>query len=105
MAMKMGFGLLVIVSCIHYGKEINAISRIVMKKDNEWDLFFVNGEQCEARLIGSSYISYYLIILGFRLEQEAKNTYVCLMRDSIVESTSCRLRSALRVFAKHSVQK
>lgn len=104
LSIKIGFMLLIIVSCIHCCKQTAAVLRVVMKKDNECDVFFANGEHREARLRGNSYVSYYLIILGLQLEPNAQGHYICLMRDSMDKAAWCRLRSGLRIASKDLTQ-
>jgi toxin CptA len=80
-----------------YGRR--AVTNLVWQAQDQWQLDTANGETIKARLLGSSYVNPWLIILNFRPEQGGRVLPVVIMPDSVDSTTFRRLSVKLRLYS------
>ena len=76
-------------------KDLNNKKRIIWKENNEWKLIEA-GESQDASLLASSFVSQWLTVLNFKLENTKKKT-VIVFSDSINKEQFRKLRVRLKV--------
>lgn len=74
-----------------------AISRVTWQADGDWVVETGNGDVVEGKLLPTSYVHPWLVVLNFRLEGKRGVRSVVLLRDSLDESSFRRLRVRLGV--------
>lgn len=73
-----------------------AVTGVLWDGGDEWQLQRAKGEPLNARLLGSSFVNPFLIVLNFKIESSRRMLPVVIMTDSIDSSSFRRLTSKLR---------
>ncbi len=76
-------------------KNINNKKTVIWKEDNEWEIIEAGGSK-NASLLASSFVSRWLTILNFKLEDRKKKT-VIVFSDAINKEQFRKLRVRLKV--------
>ena len=76
-----------------------AVSRLVWRAQGEWLLETVRGDTVTARLLGSSFVSPWLIVLNFRPHRGGRMWPVVIVPDSVDSTSFRRLSAKLKMYA------
>ena len=74
----------------------NAIQRFTCTVENRWLLALGNGSEIEARLLPSSFVHPWLVVLNFQLENHRRMRSVVLFTDALERDALRQLRVWLR---------
>lgn len=105
---------LVIVTCILAGLVVHvrrhlfrtckrAVVNLVWKAQGEWLLETSAGEIVTAKLLGSSFVTPWLIILNFKPKQGGRMWPVVIMPDNVDSTSFRRLSAKLKMYAGKEV--
>ena len=94
---KAGLMMLLIVSMfvVLRGKGLANVETLTWKDAGEWVLEFNDGTRYETRLLPSSYVSTWLVVLNFDKAENQRTRSVTLFRDALDPDTFRRLRVRL----------
>jgi len=73
-----------------------AVTGLAWDGGDEWQLQTAQAESVKARLLGSSFVSPWLIVLNFKIEASRRMLPVIIMSDTLDSSSFRRLTSKLR---------
>lgn len=73
-----------------------AVTALLWDGGEEWQLQMAHGEGVTARLLGSSFVSPWLIVLNFKIESRRRMLPVIIMTGTLDSSAFRRLTSKLR---------
>ena len=88
--------LLLQLRCHLLQKGGRAVMGLLWDGGDEWQLQRVQGEVSNAHLLGSSFVSPWLIVLNFKIETSRRMLPVIIMTDAIDSTSFRRLTSKLR---------
>lgn len=80
---------------LHRGRR--SVVSLVWRDEASWQLETARGERVEARLLGSSYVTPWLIVLNFRPQAGGRAWPVVILPDSVDSTTFRRLGMKLRL--------
>lgn len=100
-----GITLCILGFCYYLGNNygiylFNVITQVWHTKEGKWLVLTNNGKLYEARLLGDSYISSYLLILNFKLLNAGKTLSALLVFDAYNKDELRRLKVALQMRGK-----
>jgi len=75
-----------------------AIINLIWHDQNQWQLDTASGERVKAKLLGSSFVNPWLIVLNFKPEQGGRMLPVVIMSDGVDSTTFRRLSAKLRMY-------
>ncbi len=73
-----------------------AVTNLIWQEQNQWQLNTSTGETIMAKLVGSSFVNPWLIVLNFKPEQGGRMLPVVIMPDGVDSTTFRRLSAKLR---------
>ncbi|MFC1747276.1 protein YgfX [Pseudomonadota bacterium] len=82
-----------------------AVKGLVWKTGGEWLLETNSGETVAAKLLGSSFVSPWLIVLNFKPEQGGRMWPVVIMQDHVDSTSFRRLSAKLRMYGSEALNK
>jgi toxin CptA len=88
--------LLLQLRCHLLQKGSRAVTGLLWDGGEEWQLQMAQGEAINGRLLGSSFVSPWLIVLNFKIESNRRMLPVIVMTDTIDSTSFRRLTSKLR---------
>ena len=101
---KLALVAIVIVSVITHSRQYlfknskRAVTNLVWQDQNQWQLDTATGEAVTAKLLGSSFVKPWLIVLNFMPEHGGRMLPVVIMPDSVDSTTFRRLSARLRIY-------
>jgi toxin CptA len=75
-----------------------AVANLVWQDQERWQLETVRGETLDVKLLGSSFVNPWLIVLNFKPETGGRLWPVVIMPDSVDSTTFRRLSVKLRLY-------
>lgn len=89
--------MLIAFSLIFYLKKSHEVVRIVAQPENQWLIQKADGSTYSASIAGNTYISDWLTLLVFLPSGKKSATYVCLMKDSVADSSLSQLKLNIKL--------
>jgi len=80
-----------------------SVNNLLWQDQNQWQLTTATGEMIKARLLGSSFVNPWLIVLNFKPEQGGRMLPVVIMSDGVNRTTFRRLSAKLRMYGAEVV--
>ena len=80
-----------------------AVINLIWQDQNQWQLDTAGGESLKAKLLGSSFVNPWLIVLNFKPEQGGRMLPVVIMPDGVDSTTFRRLSAKLRMYGAEAV--
>ena len=80
-----------------------AVTNLIWQQQDQWQLETARGEIINARLMGSSYVNPWLIVLNFKPEEGGRMLPVVIMPDSVDSTTFRRLSVKLKMYGEEVV--
>jgi toxin CptA len=80
-----------------------AVTNLIWQDKELWHLDTATGERIKARLLGSSFVNPWLIVLNFKPEQGGRMLPVVILPDGVDSTTFRRLSAKLRMYGTEAV--
>jgi len=79
------------------------VTKLIWQDQNLWQLDTATGQSIKAKLLGSSFVNPWLIVLNFKPEQGGRMLPVVIMSDGVDSTTFRRLCAKLRMYGAEHV--